>query len=475
MIDYIVNNNNLIELINLIPKMNEFINDIYNRLSLKISEADLDKEIQNINILKDFKFDSFNNLLKEIKNKIDFKEDINITQKSKISEIVNIKDNKINRLYNEIINKYNEFLKKTKIYEINKDRIETVIIQNSSENDYMIFKSYDNNMILAEERLKEILILCSSRNRIKNEKINVYDGGKINYNYELIENMLEEEFILGKKIFSKTQKTFISSLKFWIDDSNNLLIELNQKFKQEEIEKDITQTISQKIDNDYNSEEKIIEFYYNLQYIIIYLMTYEKNNKYIDCKTSITDIIKIVEKENYRINEDFTSFVESFKDCLYINSLLAFYEMVELKAFQYLTREIKIDQIEIKKETKEKIENELKKDNLLLNDKILTNGFKKFILRYYLADNDNNNLIEYMTKYFEDLFNKIDIWGNIIINDYRLNKERENLISINNDDNCIIKYYCNKLITNNEEKNDKINPIKEPDDPFNEHNEGEDD
>ena len=490
MIDYILKKNNLIELINLIPKMNEFINDIYNRLSLKISEADLDKEILNINILQDFELDSFNNVLNEIKNKIDFKEDINITQKSKISEIVNVKDNKINRLYNAIINEYNKFLRKTKIYDINKDKMETVavVIQNSSENDYMIFKYYVNNkngnneynMISAEERLKEILILCSSRNRIKNEKINVYDGGKINYNYELIENMLEEEFILGKKIFSINQKTFISSLKFYNDDSNNLLIELNQKFPQKEIRKDIIENISQKIENEYNSEKKIIECYYNLQYIIIYLMTYEKNNKYINCETPIIDLIKIVEKANYKINDDFTSFVESLNDCLYINGLLSFYELVELKAFQYLTKGIKIAQIKIKQETKDKIENELKNNNLLLNDKILTNGFKKFILRYYLADNDNNNLIEYLTKYFEDLFNKIDIWGNRIINDERLNKERENLISINNDDNCIIKYYCNKLFTTNEDKkikniNPSINPFKEPDDPFKEHNEGEDD
>ena len=98
MIDYIVQNNNFIELIDLIPKLNEFINDIYNRLSLKISKNDLDKEIENINTLKDVNFDSFNDLLKKIIEKINYKEDITITKKSKISEILNIKD-KDNKIY----------------------------------------------------------------------------------------------------------------------------------------------------------------------------------------------------------------------------------------------------------------------------------------------------------------------------------------------------------------------------------------
>jgi hypothetical protein len=466
MIDYIVQNNNFIELIDLIPKLNEFINDIYNRLSLKISKNDLDKEIENTNTLKDVNFDSFNDLLKKIIEKINYKEDITITKKSKISEILNIKDkeNKIYKLYKGIIDEYNNFLKQTKIYEIYKDIMDSVVIQSSSENDYMIFKNNkkENNQnvtISAEDRLKDIIILCSSRDRIKNDKINVCDGGKIKYNYDLIENILEEEFLLGKKLFSETQKTFIFSNNVFNDDSNNLLLKLKEKFEQKEIETNIIQEISKAIERDYNSKEAIIDFYYSLQCIIIYLMRYEINNKYIKVKMSINDLIKIVEKANYKIGENFTQFMETFKDSIFINNLLSFYELVELKAFQYLTKEIKMKKIVIKDETKKEIETKLKDDKLLLNDEVLTNAFKKFILRYYLSDN-SNNLLEYMTNSFADMFNKIDIWSNLIFKDERFNEEKDKIISINNEDNCIIKYYCNKLFNNNDDDKE-VNP---PDD-----------
>ncbi len=476
MIDYILKNNKLIEIIGLIPKMNKFINDIYNKLSLKISKNNLDKEIGNN--LQGINLNSFNEVLKKIIEKLNLKEDINITEKSKYSDILNIKDNKIYRIYKAIIDEYNTFLEKTEIYEDNKEIMEEVVIQSSSENEYMIFQSdnKEKKKISAKERLKEILILCSNRSRIKeDDKINIYDGGKIEYNYDLIENILEDEFILGRKKFSKEQKTFIFSDKMFKADSNNLLLELNEKYEQVEIQNEIIQTISQKIVSDYNSKNNIIDFYYNLQYIIIYLMTYEKNNKYILSKTSISDIIKIIRKANYTMSDNFTSFIDGFSDSLFVNTLFSIYEIIELKAFQYLTEEIKIEKMEIEKESKNKIIKyfEDNKDKLLLNDEKLSNGFKKFILRYYLADADNNiKILDYITSHFEDIFNKIDIFGNKIINDERLKEEKKTIISINEKDNCIIKYYCNKLFHGGEEDNiiapdNSFNNVDNNNDPFN--------
>ena len=186
-------------------------------------------------------------------------------------------------------------------------------------------------------------------------------------------------------------------------------------------------------------------------------MTYEINNKYINEKMQISDLIKIIEKANYKISEIFTQFIETFKDSIFIKTLLFFYELVELKAFQYLTEEIKIQKILIKDETKKEIETKIKDEKLLLKDEILTNAFKKFILRYYLTDN-NIDLLEYMTKFFADMFNKIDIWRNSIYNDNRFKEEKDKIISINNKDNCIIKYYCNKLFTNNDDSKKIVPP-----------------
>ena len=223
MINCILNDNNLIEIIELIPKINSFINDIYNKLTLKTSEDDLDKKINDIDDLRDLDIESFNNILQIIINKLNARQSIEINFKeiTKISDIINIKDNTIYKIYNSIIKEYNEFLSKIKIYIENKDKIEDIIIQNASENDYITFKSYDSrnngNEISIKERLSEIIILYSSRNRIQDDnKINVYDGGKIIYDYNIIENILEEEFIFGKKNFLNFKKLSFSLIMFLV-------------------------------------------------------------------------------------------------------------------------------------------------------------------------------------------------------------------------------------------------------------------
>ena len=191
-------------------------------------------------------------------------------------------------------------------------------------------------------------------------------------------------------------------------------------------------------------------------------MIYEKKNEYINSKTSIEYIIKILEKGNYKMTDTFTSF--PLLDSIYVNTLLSIYEKIELKAFQYLTEQIKMDEMKIDEKSKDKIIEYFKNDKLLLKDEKLTNGFKKYILRYYLGDN-GNNLLEYMAKNFNDIFNKIDIWGNSAIKDDRLNKEKESLISINKDDNCIIKFYCNKLFSNNKEEDKEKVDEKQDEEP----------
>ena len=176
------------------------------------------------------------------------------------------------------------------------------------------------------------------------------------------------------------------------------------------------------------------------------------------------------------MSDNFISFIIDFNnDIFYVNTLLSIYEIFELKAFQYLTEEIKTEKMEIEEESKNKIIKyfEDNKDKLLLNDEKLSNGFKKFILRYYLADADNNiKILDYITSHFEDIFNKIDIFGNKIINDERLKEEKKTIISINEKDNCIIKYYCNKLFHGGEEDNiiapdNSFNNVDNNNDPFN--------
>ena len=106
---------------------------------------------------------------------------------------INKKENKIFQIYSWIIQEYNKFFESINVNIENKKYINEVIIQNCTENDYISSK-HGNKSIL--QRLKEIICSYSKRNRIYNinnqQEINTYDGGKIIYNFDLIENILRK-------------------------------------------------------------------------------------------------------------------------------------------------------------------------------------------------------------------------------------------------------------------------------------------
>ena len=488
MIDNILRNNNLVDIIGILPKINSFINEIYNKLLLRISEDDINKDIKsfiNLNIDKDLFTKSLPGLLKKYK---EYKINLKINENCQIKDVINIKDNDIFKLYNLIIEEYNQFLSSIKFYKFDKEQIQPnrIIIQNASEKDYNLFQIYktkqvnnvnnNNNLntISAKDRLCEILYLYSNRNRVKksiiknNEdnviyRINVADGGKIIYDYDLIENMLEKEFLLGKKLFLSKQKTFIFSNNVFSDERNNILIKLNENEKnpQKEIEKENMRYIEDFLDN---NQDELKDIYYNLQYIIIYLMEYEKESTY-NCQTMrIEYIINIIEKGNFKMNEQLKQFMNI--SSLLINNLLSFYEIIELKVFNNLTQDLKVKinknklEINIKEETKNIINKNLK-NNMFINEEILTNGIKKYILRYCLGDNKNsNNILDKFNKNFGDIFNRSDIFRKIS-NDARFKSESKNLININKDGNCVLKYFYNILFSDKAEEKEQKEKIEQ--------------
>ena len=515
MIDSIINNNEICEIIYFIPKLNSLINYFYNELVLKINEDEQNKEISSFIKNKNTKIldDDLINFLN--KNKI------KISLKSKISEVINIKKNQIFNLYKLIINEYNYFLSHINIYKENKSRgnVESIIIQSASENDIVTFKTKNkkkdsNNIISAKERLNQIIYLYSKRNRLQDDLINVYDGGKIIYDYEFIENILQKEFILGKKNFSETQKTFIFSNNVFSDERSDILVNLKNKYPQIEIKekKNIEEFFNLK--NNKEIKELLINIYYDFQYLIIYLMIYDQEE--YDCNNiKINYIIKIIEKENYKMSKYTHELMAKYDDFLYICHLISFYEIIELKVFEYLTEGIKekmkgninvlmpnqkkeIENILENNETKiglingikkyilrycigdnknkndvlEKFNNNLedlfKKSDLWINEKKeienildknevktgLINGIKRYILRYCIGDNKNrNDVLEKFNNNFEDLFKKRDI----CIDNTQISKEkREKLILINKNNKCVVKYFYNIIFGNGDEDERKI-------------------
>ena len=460
LIDCILKENKILKIIKFIPELNNFVNEYYNKLlSMNITEEDANKSISyflpNVH--------DFNKINKSLKNILellgDDKFDMEIKKESKISEIINInsKENKLFKIYNWIIDEYNKFYESINIYEEKKKYIKEVIIQNCTENEYI---TLINNGKSIQERLKEIIHLYSRRDRIYEDKtLNVYDGGKIIYDFELIEDMLENEFILCKRKFSKTQKLFIFSDKIFSNERNKILLDLNDKYPQIEINaENIKRRISSYLNNDDNIKKSL---YYNCIYVIIYLMTYLKNEKFKGEETKIEYIIKLMQKENNIMNETFILLIEN--SYFNINQILSLYEIIEENVFDVLTKKLKEKIIEdkvinIPEEKENETTNEINKTSLIKED-LLMKGLKKYIVRYYLGDNEGDNNILNNIK-LDDIFNKLDIWNKNIFNEEKFNEDKNKLCSIN-EDNCLLYHLFMKIF--NIELEDNISSSDDPD------------
>jgi hypothetical protein len=176
-----------------------------------------------------------------------------------------------------------------------------------------------------------------------------------------------------------------------------------------------------------------------------------------DCNNNIkiNYIIKIIEKENYKMSKYTHELMAKYDDFLYICHLISFYEIIELKVFEYLTEGIKekmkgnLNTLMINQ--KKEIENILDKNEVKTG---LINGIKRYILRYCIGDNKNrNDVLEKFNNNFEDLFKKRDIW----IDNTQISKEkREKLILINKNNKFVVKYFYNIIFGDGNENKSEI-------------------
>ena len=474
MINCLVNNLDIVKVSSYLPGISKFINLVYNELVLKIRKEDLDKKINDL--LSQYIIDeleSFNKKINEInKCKIFIRNKIGeINANTKISEIINIKDNSVYKFFETLITIYNDFLKKTKIYNDYKNSIKSITLQNAFEDDYFILenksdkKNKDNNIyedhdVSAYDKLQEIICLYSQRNRYNKNLLNTYNIGKINYDFIQIEMTLQKEYLYGKKPFDQNQKTLILANEVFSEERNDLIEKFKKKYPQKSpIDKE--GFLSKEVDlflNDGNKTKEIFQqIYINLQYMIMYLMIYEYDNDSYDSeKVSLKYISKIIEKSNYKMNENFSDFL--FNENIHLNDLLYIYERAEIKYFDYIKEEIsnEIKYKNISEESNSKIKEYFKNDKIILNEEIISNSIKRYIMRYCLGDYQNRN--EIATKInFEKILNRADLWNDEIFKNQKFKEEVNELMNMNNDD-CLMNYFIQKIFNKSNES--KINEIK---------------
>ena len=457
----ILTKDSIFQIIEYLPELNEFINSIYNELGVNYRN----KEEINKKTIKEIKV---KNLEKNIMNFNDFIEKndkiFNKTKKlelkTKIYEIINSPESLINGVYKKIIEIYNKFLLKMKF--IDKKVYDYVIIQEAKENDYNFNYVFKNGKkITFNKQFHELVSLYSKRERRINDKINVYNGGKIIYNLDMIERKLEEQFIFGKKLFSENQRLFILSsdvIKTELDIKNKF----KKKYKQEEINDDIKNKLNKFIENlKNNNEEDVLKLFYELFLVLKYLTKLVPQNFKIKNED---DLIKYFESKQYKLTR-LQKAKSSIKNLL--NYIVYFYELVENEAFNKLTESImdKINKgnINLDENTLNEIENTFDNNKIIKVD-IIISAMKKYILRN-IKDKDEDN-------YLFDLNNLIqkDLWD-ISIDTNEFNDDLKNMVKLDKKEKNIIKYLYmiiyNINVGNDDSDGNESNKQEDDEDQFN--------
>ena len=144
LINCLINNDEIITISKNLPFINDFFNEINNELMMKIRSDDINKNI-DLFLSENIKgiFNEYNDKINEINNLKSTKMEniINeINNTTKILDVINIKDNSVNKVFNNFIKIYNDFLTSTKIYKDNKNIIKSIIIQEATKNDFINLK-----------------------------------------------------------------------------------------------------------------------------------------------------------------------------------------------------------------------------------------------------------------------------------------------------------------------------------------------
>ena len=454
LISSVLSGDEIFDIIEYLPKLNKFINHIHDELNMRYTE----NEIQ-VKTIKEVFYDKINEDLSNFnsfieKNKQLFDQNKKISNDSKLSEIINLKGSSVNYVYKIIIDKYNKFLSKMK--HINIKIFDKVLIQEAKENDYNInsvIKGEDK--ITLKEKLDELILLYSKRARKINGKINVYDGGKIIYNFTVIENKLEEQFIFGKKKFSEVQRLFIFSSEIFEQEAD-IIKKFSNIYPQKKINEENKTNMEKYIKTiQKKNDDNVLNLFYELFFIFKYITKNAQNFKFKNEK----DLIKYLELKQYEFTQ-MNSATSQLTGSLSLNSILYFYEIVEKEAFNNLTinigKKLSADEIIIDQEIEKNIEKCLK-DNKTITTNIIISAMKKYILRNIKDKTEDKHLFN-----INDLEHKKDLWDITIFSTKDFKGEFKKLVELDGEQKNIVKYLYSKIYSIEIKNEQEPEPIPDP-------------
>ena len=272
--------------------------------------------------------------------------------------------------------------------------------------------------------------------------------------FSIIEKKLEEQFILGKKIFSEEQREFIFSDEIFKQE-NNIIKEFKIKYPLNKITNDNKNKLMEYLNN--INEERATNIFYELFFAFKYIIEKVPDLKFKNLK----DLIKYLELKNYKLKElnNAINATNQLIKNLSIDTILHFYEMVLNKAFNYLTKDIekqlKNKKIYIEENITNNIDSYFDENNIIKMDTI-TSAMKKFILRNIMNDDSNNYLFN-----LEDL-RKEDLWDITIFRSEEFKDNFDQLVDLNKNENYVVNYLYAKIYEIEIEE-ELPNPEPEPD------------
>ena len=429
LINSILSDDKIFKIIEGLPKLNKIINHIHNKLNMRYTKEEIEnktiKEVFGDKLEEDIQY--FNKFIETNKKLFDQTKKLN--DDKKLNEIINLPKSSVNYVYKEIIKIYNQFLLKMKIKKKVANIFDEVIIQEAKEDDYNInYVTKNVNKLTIKEKLEELILLYSKRMRKINNELNVYDGGKIIYDFSVIEDKLEEQFIFGKKKFTEKQREFIFSSDIFKQEVN-IIKEFELNYKQQKISEENKQKMKEYIEKMKKQNEENIS---NLFYELFLVFKYITQNKPIIKFRNEKDLIKYFELKNFEFTQELKNFEFTqlnvaintkniLKDSLSLNSILYFYELVENEAFNNLTKGIKIkienDKIKMEEDIIKNIDDRFEENKIIKTDVIIS-AMKKYILRNIGINKDNNYAFN-----LSDLKKLKDLWDMTIFGTNEFNEE----------------------------------------------------